>query len=184
MQITKTLYVKTRKAWRAWLFKNHDKEKEIWLIYYKKASNKPRISYDDAVEEALCYGWIDSTVKGIDNQKYAQRFSIRRPKSNWSTLNVERMKKLIRRRLMTSAGLKNYPTQTDFKIPSDLHKLLKQDMVIWKNFQNFPKPYQNIRIGFIDAARSRPDVFEKRLNHFLKMTKQNKMFRWAGKTLN
>ena len=78
MQITKTLYVIERYEWRAWLAKHHDTEKDIWLIYYKKQSGEPRIPYNDAVEEALCFGWIDSTVKGIDENKYAQRFSPRK----------------------------------------------------------------------------------------------------------
>ncbi len=183
MQIGKTLYVKTRKAWRAWLSNNHNKEKEIWLIYYKKASGKPRITYDDAVEEALCYGWIDSTVKGIDDETYAQRFSIRRAKSNWSVLNIERMKKLIRENLMTPAGLKYYTPIKEQGISPDILKELKKDELVWTNFQNFPKSYQNIRLGFIEAARSRPDDFIKRLNNFIEKTKKNKKIGWAGKNL-
>jgi uncharacterized protein YdeI (YjbR/CyaY-like superfamily) len=81
MEITRTLYVTKRDDWRKWLKQNYLKEREIWLIYYKKSSGKPRISYDDAVEEALCFGWIDSTAKSIDNEKFAQRFSPRRSNS-------------------------------------------------------------------------------------------------------
>jgi uncharacterized protein YdeI (YjbR/CyaY-like superfamily) len=95
MQITKTFYAKNRKEWRKWLEKNHGKETEIWLIYYRKSTGKPRISYNDAVEEALCFGWIDSIEKGLDEERFAQRFTPRKPKSNWSALNIERMKILF-----------------------------------------------------------------------------------------
>ncbi|MGB2982026.1 MAG: hypothetical protein WBC77_12350, partial [Candidatus Zixiibacteriota bacterium] len=103
--MSKTLYVTNRDDWRAWLRKNHSSQKEVWLIYYKKHTGKPRIPYDDAVEEALCYGWIDSTIKRIDEEKYAQKFTPRSEKSNWSELNKRRAKKMIREGRMTQAGL-------------------------------------------------------------------------------
>ncbi|MBI4097898.1 MAG: hypothetical protein HY426_02555 [Candidatus Levybacteria bacterium] len=86
----KTLYVRNRKQWRTWLEKNHDKEKEIWLVYYKKSSGKPSISYNDAVEEALCFGWIDSIEKSLDSDRFAGRYTPRKPKSNWSLSNRAR----------------------------------------------------------------------------------------------
>ena len=92
MDDVNTLYVTCRKDWRAWLEKNFAREKEIWLVYPKQSSRKPRISYNDAVEEALCFGWIDSTVKTIDEEMYAQRFSPRNPKSTYSQTNKERLK--------------------------------------------------------------------------------------------
>jgi len=105
MQIGKTLYVWERSDWRKWLSANYNKEKEIWLIFYKKASGKPRISYDDSVEEALCFGWIDSTVKSIDSESFAQRFTPRNPKSSISETNKERVRRLIQQKKMTKAGL-------------------------------------------------------------------------------
>ncbi len=104
MKITKTLYVTTRDEWRSWLEENHKSEKEIWLIYYKKHTGKPRIPYDDAVEEALCFGWIDSIIKRIDEEKYTQKFSPRKQNSAWSDLNKKRVKKLIEEGKMTKAG--------------------------------------------------------------------------------
>lgn len=116
MEITKQLYVTDRDAWRAWLEKNYDTEKEIWLIYYKKHTGKPRIPYDDAVEEALCFGWIDSTVKRVDDEKFAQKFTPRKNKSNWSDLNKKRAKKMIREGRMTKAGfLKTCSWRCTFK---------------------------------------------------------------------
>ena len=104
MKITKTLYVHKTNHWRTWLRKNHRTAKEIWLIYYKKHSGKPRIPYNDAVEEALCFGWIDSTVKTVDKDSFAQRFSPRNPKSSWSELNKERARMLLRKKAMVPAG--------------------------------------------------------------------------------
>src|SRR5512134_1286186 len=98
MDITKTLHVTKRKDWRSWLSKHYKSEKEIWLVYYKKETGKPRISYNDAVEEALCFGWIDSTFKTLDKERTAQRFSPRKPKSGYSQANKERLRALIRQR--------------------------------------------------------------------------------------
>lgn len=105
MQIGKTLYVTNRKSWRAWLVKNHKIKKEIWLVYYRKHVGKPSVSYDAAVEEALCYGWIDSTAKRIDGDRFAQRFTPRRSGSNLSDINRARIKDLIRRGRMRRVGL-------------------------------------------------------------------------------
>ncbi|MDD8010957.1 MAG: hypothetical protein PHX73_07605, partial [Acidobacteriota bacterium] len=88
MEIGKTLYVANRREWRAWLRKNYKKERDIWLIYYKKDSGKPRIPYNDAVEEALCFGWIDSIIKKMDAERFVQRFSKRNPKSPYSQANT------------------------------------------------------------------------------------------------
>ncbi|MBM4193958.1 MAG: hypothetical protein FJ202_06205 [Gemmatimonadetes bacterium] len=104
MEITTTLYVHTRPAWRAWLQKHHARKSEIWLVYYKAASGKPRIPYGEAVEEALCFGWIDSIVKTLDEHRFAQRFTPRQPGSNWSTPNLDRVKRLIAAGQMTPAG--------------------------------------------------------------------------------
>ena len=104
MEIGKMLYVTNRKDWREWLSENHDKEKEIWLINYRKDSCKLSIPYNDAVEEALCFGWIDSLEKGIDSERFAQRFTPRKPKSQWSKSNMERVEKLIKMGKMTKSG--------------------------------------------------------------------------------
>ena len=186
MELGKTLYVSTRKAWRAWLAKHHATEKEIWLIYYNKQSGKHRIPYNDAVEEALCYGWIDSTGKPIDDEKYAQRFSPRRPKAKWSPMNIERLRRLLRQKKVTKAGLeaasdalKALRLQKNgkkFVIPPDILRELRRDPATWRNFSRFPISYKRIRIGWIDGSRRRPAVFKQRLGYFLKMTAQNKRF--------
>lgn len=178
MEITKTLYVTNRSEWRRWLSENHTTESEIWLVYYRKASGKPRIPYNDAVEEAICFGWIDSTEKKIDNECSAQKFSPRKPNSRWSELNKERARRLIEGGKMTDAGLvKLTDLSTDtFKIPDDIIEVLKADKQIWENFQQFPDSYKRIRIGYIEEVRKRPDDFKRRLSYFLKMTARNKTF--------
>jgi uncharacterized protein YdeI (YjbR/CyaY-like superfamily) len=183
MDLGKTLYVTNRGQWRSWLNKNHDKEKEIWLIYYRKSSGKPRIPYNDAVEEALCYGWIDSILKGIDEEKFAQRFSKRKPTSSLSVANKERISLLIRQKKMTTAGLnaiskifdnskKEQPT-----IATDILNPLKANKKAWKNFQNLPERYKRVRIGYIESRRHHgAEMFQKSLQHFIEMTAKNKKF--------
>lgn len=184
MEIGKTFYAKNRKEWRNWLHKNHKKEKDIWLIYYNKKSGKPRVEYNDAVEEALCYGWIDSIVKNIDEEKFAQRFTPRNPKSKWSESNLERVRRLKKEGKMMHAGLEslsdNHASTVSksviLKIPSDIKKELMKNKIAWKNFKKFLVSYQKIRIAWIDASRRRPEFFKSRLKYFLKMTEKNKRF--------
>ncbi|OGY16875.1 MAG: hypothetical protein A2785_03875 [Candidatus Chisholmbacteria bacterium RIFCSPHIGHO2_01_FULL_49_18] len=183
MKIGKTLYVTDRKSWRAWLAKNHDKEKEIWLIYYRKKTSKPRISYDDAVLEALAFGWIDSTAKKIDNERFAQRFSPRRKTSGFSQMNKERIRELIKQKRMTKAGLAAiahvYDPKTDkkekFTIPAGILKALMADKDTWKNFLKMPGPYKRIRVAYIESRkRHGVAMYQRALKHFVKMTAQNK----------
>jgi uncharacterized protein YdeI (YjbR/CyaY-like superfamily) len=109
MQIGETIYVTTGDEFREWLLKNHKTRKEIWLIQYKKATNKPSINYMDAVEAAICFGWIDGLQKSMDTERFALRFSPRRPKSNWTETNKERARKLIAEGRMTEAGRATLP---------------------------------------------------------------------------
>jgi uncharacterized protein YdeI (YjbR/CyaY-like superfamily) len=190
IKIGKTFYAANRKQWRSWLAKNHRSEPEIWLLYYKKNSDKPRIPYNDAVEEALCYGWIDSTLKPKDEISYLQRFSPRRKNSQLSEMNKERVRRLIKAKKMTRFGLesiqhhmengssnsKNLKILKKFKVPEDILRTIKADPVMWKNFTRFPESYKRIRTGWIDASRQRPEIFTQRLQYFLKMTAKNKMF--------
>jgi uncharacterized protein YdeI (YjbR/CyaY-like superfamily) len=109
MEIGETLYVITREGFRKWLEKNHKSKKEIWLVQYKKVTKKPSINYVDAVEEAICFGWIDGLEKSMDSERCALRFSPRRPKSNWTETNKERAKKMIAEGKMTEAGRATFP---------------------------------------------------------------------------
>ena len=111
INITETFYPKTRVQWRKWLASNHSKKSEIWLVYFKKNTGKPTISYVDAVEEALCFGWIESRERSLDSERYAQRFTPRRPKSHWTEGNIKRYKMLINLGFMTDAGKKAFKSK-------------------------------------------------------------------------
>lgn len=183
MEIKNTLYVTNRNDWRKWLAKNHLKQKEVWLIYYRKETKKPRISYDDAVLEALRYGWIDSIIKKIDGETFAQRFCARKPKSGLSQMNKERIYELMKENKMTKWGLKyishifNPKTDTprNFVIPADILKALRANKDAWNNFQKMPPSYQRIRIAYIEGRkRHGMDMYKKALTHFIKMTEQNR----------
>jgi uncharacterized protein YdeI (YjbR/CyaY-like superfamily) len=109
MEIAETLYVTTREEFHQWLEQNHAVKKEIWLVQYKKTTRKPSIPYVEAVEEATCFGWIDNLEKGMDTERYATRFTPRRPKSNWTEANKERARRMIAEGKMTEAGLATLP---------------------------------------------------------------------------
>jgi uncharacterized protein YdeI (YjbR/CyaY-like superfamily) len=184
MNIGKTLTVTNRTQWRRWLAKNHRTASEIWLVYFKKESGRKRIPYNNAVEEALCYGWIDSTAKTIDEKRFAQRFSPRKPNSVLSDMNKERIRRLITAKKMTRAGLSAIERhlQPDgtlsarFVVPPDILHAIKLHPLAWKHFRRFPLSYKRIRIGWIDGSRKRPVEFAKRLTYFISMTEQNKQF--------
>src|SRR5437879_11899751 len=148
MEVGTAVYATDRRQGRSWLARNHRQAAEIWLIYYKKHSGKPRIPYSDAVEEALCYGWIDSIVKPVDEDRWAQRFSPRRPSSRLSAMNRERVRRLIAARRMTKAGLeriahvfdhtRDTKRKVQWPIPPDVLTVLKQDRPAGKHFQAVP----------------------------------------------
>ena len=161
MNIGNILDVTDSKDWRAWLAKHHKTETEIWLVYYRKETGKPRISYNDAVKEALCYGWIDSIVRSLDKERFAQRFSVRKKTSGLSQMNKERIRTLIRQKKMTKAGLAAVAPIFDpekekveeFVIPPDILIPLKENEQAWKIFQKLPDSYKRIRIAFIESRR-------------------------------
>lgn len=178
-----TLYVTTRRAWRAWLAKHHRTAPDVWLVYYRKESGKPRISYDDAVLEALCYGWIDSTVKKIDAERFAQRFSPRTRTSKLSQMNLERARRLVAEKKMTKAGLAAiahlYDPAKDatgpLVVPPDILAAIKADRAAWANFRRLPEAYKRIRIAYIDSRRRHGDeMFRRALGHFVAMTVKGK----------
>jgi len=182
MNIGKTIYVTDRQTWRKWLAENYDKEKEIWLIYPKKVSGKPRILYNDAVEEALSFGWIDSTAKRVDENSYAQRFSPRNPKTPYSETNKTRLRSLMKQDLVLPSLKATVQDILDdkFVMPSDILEEIKKNKQAWINFQKFSLQYKKIRIAYIEGARNRPNEFKKRLNHFIKMAEKNKQFGFGG----
>jgi uncharacterized protein YdeI (YjbR/CyaY-like superfamily) len=182
MEIGETLYVTERRDWRAWLQEHFESKSEIWLIFPKKASGKPALSYNDAVEEALCFGWIDSIRKTLDEESSAQRFSPRKPGSAFSQPNKERLAWLAEHSLLhPSVHAQVAPMLTEpFEFPTDVIDAIRADKAAWDNYQNFSPGYRRIRIAYIDSARPRPEEFEKRLNNFIQKTAENKLIRGYG----
>ena len=168
MKITESIYLPTRAKWRAWLKKHHATKNEIWLIYYKKGSGKPRVEYGDAVEEALCFGWIDSTLKPIDDQCYAQRYSPRKRGSNWSTPNLIRVKRLVADGLMTPAGAVHLPNAREAKAfhakhqrrltastvaPRDLVAALRKNAKATEVWKTLTPGYKRLYVRWITDAK-------------------------------
>jgi uncharacterized protein YdeI (YjbR/CyaY-like superfamily) len=178
----KLLVVSSRARWRAWLLKNHASSSEIWLVYFRKHTGRPRISYNDAVEEALCFGWIDSTVRSIDGDRFAQRFSVRRPGSAYSEANRERLRALVREGKVSRKILKSLPdlSPRTFRIPPDILGAVRMNRSAWKNFRRFSRAYIRIRVAYIEGARGRRAEYRKRLSHFVRMTELNRQFGFGG----
>ncbi|MDX1421389.1 MAG: YdeI/OmpD-associated family protein [Rubricoccaceae bacterium] len=178
MDITETLYVPTRAAWRAWLAAHHAEASEIWLVWYRVHTGRPSVPYNDAVEEALCFGWIDSVRKGLDDERYAQRYTPRRAGSAYSQLNQERLARLLSAGQVhpsVAAGLGEVRPEA-FEIPEDIRAALEARPGAWAFFASASPAYQRIRAAYVDQARGRPDVFEKRLAHLVEASARGRRF--------
>jgi uncharacterized protein YdeI (YjbR/CyaY-like superfamily) len=141
-------------------------------------TGKPNIPYNEAVEEALCFGWIDSIRKNLDQERYVHRFTPRKPESGYSQTNKERLKKLVEQGKVMPEVLASIGEirAEDFEYPEDIMDALQANEIAWQNFQSYSGSYQRIRVAFINSARNRPEEFEKRLKHFIKMTEQDKQY--------
>jgi len=178
----KTLCVKDRGEWRSWLEKNAGNLTEIFLIYYKKSSGKPRIAYEHAVEEALCFGWIDGRTNRLDDERYVQRFTPRRPSSRWSAVNIRRVKKLIVEGKMTAAGLAVFKPERKTalqprQLPGDLEAKFKEDAEAWGNFQRFPPFYRRMTIAWVASAK-KEETRLKRLQQLVGYSAQNRRIKF------
>ena len=179
-EATNHLYFTSRQDWRAWLEKNHALEKEAWLVHYKKHTGKYGLSYEDAVEEALCFGWIDGLLKSLDSERYALRYSPRKSKAVWAESNKKRVEKLIAQGLMTEAGLKtirqakengewdNATWRETLEIPPDLAEALASRKGATQNFQRLTSSRQKQLIWWITSAK-RKETREKRINETIQL---------------
>ncbi|MGI2328397.1 YdeI/OmpD-associated family protein [Planococcus sp. YIM B11945] len=177
MEIENLVRVNTRQAFREWLEEYSTTEKFCWIIV--SMTPQPEVLlYLDAVEEALCFGWIDGTKKKLSDTEVVQRFSPRSKKSNWTELNKERVRRLIKLGLMKEEGLRILPDMQpeSFAIDKEIEARLKEDEQVYQNFLNFPELYRRIRIDTIQSYRNDPDLFNKRLEKFIQNTKANKMY--------
>lgn len=167
MDTNGALHFESRVAWRRWLEKNSGDAQEVWLIHYKKHSGKISIGHADAVEEALCFGWIDGKMKSVDEEMFILRYSPRRTRSIWSKINKERAEKMVTQGRMTTAGLIKieeaklngswdgaYSNKTRDGIPIDLDKALLEDLTAWHYFARFANSYRNMHIGWVCGAKT------------------------------
>lgn len=179
MAIRNLLDVKSRSELREWLIQNHDKEPECWVVVKRgKPIDSKTFWYVDAVEEALCFGWIDSTTKRISDVVTAQRLCPRRSRSNWSELNKERCRRMERLGLMTDAGRAVLPDMSEkgFVIDKDILRKLQSDPLVWKNFCQFPDLYKRVRIDTIQIKKHQPELFKNRLNKFIENTRKGILY--------
>ena len=180
----KIIYCKTRDEWRNWLSINFEKEEEIWFTFPTVSSKEIGVTYNDAVEEALCFGWIDGVAGTLDKTHQLRRFTPRRKGSGYSRLNIERLiyldsQNMIHPKIREEIiNMINKP----YVFPKDIMKAIQKDEVAWNNYQNFTDSYKRIRVSYIDAARKRKAEFKKRLNSFIKKTRENKIITGYGGT--
>lgn len=166
-----TLEVQTRREWREWLEEHHGAKSEIWLVFHKRHTGKPSISYDDAVEEALCFGWIDSIIRRLDDARYARKFTPRKENSRWSMINRRRYADLQSRGLIAESGRKRAPTGRSadapkpsvLTVPAYIEKELKINPRAWQFFQGLAPSYRRAYIGWIDSAK-RQETKQRRLS--------------------
>lgn len=173
--MTSPIFFSDREQWRSWLVRNHSSKKEAWLLLYKKRTGKPGLSLDEAVEEAICYGWIDSILRRVDDEKHMLRFSPRKKNSKWAVSNLERAQNMIRQGKMTESGLrllpmtndktdpKRYPPEVEeVTIPEDLDRALQGSPPAHDAFKSLAKSHRRGYIHWITEAK-RPETRKKRI---------------------
>ena len=175
----------SRAEWRAWLAENFDKSEGVWFVYYKKHTGKPRVSYDDAVEEALCFGWIDGLARGLDDERSKLLFTPRKPKSVWSKPNKARVEKIIAEGIITEAGLAKIEAAKrdgswnalnsidNLEIPPDLAKELKANQTAAEYFEKFPDSVKKGILYWISSAK-RDETRRVRIEKTISMAARNK----------
>lgn len=179
------LYVATREEWRRWLEKNHDAKKEVWLIFYRKDTSKPSIPYEGAVEEALCFGWIDSIIKKVDNERFLRKFTPRKLGSKWSASNKRRASKMVREGRMKEAGLKlvkqakrngewlrTAPYQKELIIPEYIENALRSSVKALSNFNKLANSYKRMYVRWVDTAK-REETRKRRLAEVIGVLERN-----------
>jgi len=177
-----TRYFETNREWENWLKENHDKETELWLVYYKKHTGKSSIAYEDSVKTALCYGWIDSLIKKLDEDSYARKFNPRKENSKWSESNKKRVEDLIAVGKMKPPGMRLVeaakengsweriivPPKIDLSVPDDFEKALKSVPEAKRYFESLPKSHKKQYLVWIKMAK-RDETRQRRIKNSLEM---------------
>jgi len=166
----KTFAARNREQWRRWLATHHDSESSVWLVFPRRHTGRESISYDDALDEALCFGWIDSLIRRLDDDRYARKFTPRNPGSRWSTANRERWARLKTAGRLTPAGLERAPTGRSgdapkpslSKVPRFIQEALRKDPAAREHFESLAPSYRRMYLGWIESAR-RPETKMRRL---------------------
>lgn len=181
----KTFDAGTAGRWRTWLAKHHASEPEVWLIFHKKHTGKPSVSHSDALDEALCYGWIDSLVKRIDDDRYAIKFTPRKPESNWSSINIKRYEALKNAKRLAAPGLARSPKGRPVvdgppqdSVPTAamrgaVEQALKKDPTAWKSFAALAPSHQRRYLTWVAMAK-RDETRQKRLSEAIEMLRNGK----------
>jgi uncharacterized protein YdeI (YjbR/CyaY-like superfamily) len=183
----KLVEAKSRSEWREWLAAHHNSEPEAWLVYFRAGSGKEGVDYESSVEEALCFGWVDSVIKKIDEASYARKFTPRKPESKWSPTNIARVEKMIREGLMTERGLAlvesakrsgawDNPTSKpvfDLTMPSEFEAALRANPTARQNYENLSRSHREQYLLWIVTAK-RPETLEKRIAESIQMLSEGK----------
>ena len=175
----------SRQKWRAWLDRNHLSMNSVWLVYFKKHTKKPSVTYNEAVEEAICFGWIDGKIQRIDDERYKQRFTPRRKNSIWSEINRKRAERMMQEGKMTQAGLAKvneakengkwgeaYTTRKDVELPRDLLKALESNPAAFEFFKGLSRSYQNMYINWVEFAK-RAETRSGRIRKAVELCEKN-----------
>lgn len=179
------IFFEYRNEFCTWLEENHDTAEELWVGYYKANAERSGIGYGESVEEALCFGWIDGLIKGIDDETYTRRFTPRSPDSKWSKANKQRIEAMIEAGKMTPAGMElveaakesgewadAYRLADDHEIPAELEAALRENETAWKNFQNFSNTDQHAFIAAVEEAKT-DETKQKRIERTVELAAQD-----------
>ncbi|MCR4669371.1 MAG: YdeI/OmpD-associated family protein [Clostridia bacterium] len=175
-------YTADRSEWRKYLAEHFETADDVWFVFPMKDSGEESLSYNDAVEEALCFGWIDSTNRHLDDLHCIRRFSPRKKGSAYSRPNIERLIWLEERGMLHPSVRESVlpVINAPFKFPQDILEELRQDEEVWRNYEQFSEPYKRIRVAYIEAARKRPEEFRKRLDSFKEKTRRGRLIMGYG----
>jgi uncharacterized protein YdeI (YjbR/CyaY-like superfamily) len=185
MEMKKTLHVTGREEWRAWLEANGRSESEVWLVFYKAHTGAPALPYEESIEEALCFGWVDSLIQRIDDDRYARKFTPRKPGSPWSESNKRRMARMVQAGRMTAAGLALYPFPIPREDPGpppkrqfppfspELEEILRANPLAWENYHKLPPSHQRMYRGWIMDAK-KEETRRRRLEQAIPDLEQGK----------
>jgi len=178
----KTLDVQTLEQWRSWLADHHGSESEVWLVFHKRHTGRSSIAYQDALDEALCFGWVDSLIKRLDDARYARKFTPRKADSKWSAVNRKHYARLKTSGRLKPPGLNRAPTDRSYDkppasstIPAYIQEALQRSQTASRNFESLAPSYRRNYIGWIDSAKLQ-ETKMRRLQEAIKLLA-------AGKTL-